>query len=199
MLSNGNHAQYFPQSLASPFMGFGAPQFGPQGQFNPQGVFGGHGQGSPVGLPGVYGANPYSVNPYGLNPGLGFGQELGYPAFGQQGFGQQGLFQQSPFGSPLSGFGSNPIQSSGSNLALLLGQLANQVIAQGVAAQQAGSSLVQLAHQIVTQTLYGNQTFYTQGRPGQAGNGFGGFGGYGGFAPQTPQTQAWAFNRAGTA
>ena len=196
MLSNGNYAQYFPQSLASPFMGFGTPQFGPQGQFSPQGIFGGQGQGSPGGLPGTYGANPYSVNPYGLNPGLGFGQEFGYPAFGQQGLGQQGLLPQSPFGSPFSGFGSNPIQSSGSNLALLLGQLANQVIAQGVAAQQAGASLGQLAQQIVTQSHYGNQTFYTQGRPGQAGNGFGG---YGGFAPQTPQTQTWGFNRAGTA
>ena len=187
MLSNGNYAQYFPQFLASPFMGVGSPQW------NPHGLSGG--------LPGAYGANS------------GFGQEFGYPGLGQ-GFGQQGFGQQ-PFG---------PNQIGGQTIAslpLLLGQLANQVVAQGVITQQVGALLGQLAQQIVTQTLQ----FGVLGRPGQSAGVFGGLGGnpafgnpafafggqgigsnfgqspyfatppvsYGGFAPQmqTPQSQAW--------
>jgi len=165
MISNGNYAQYFPQSL----------------QY----------------IPGAYGASPYGAGYSGV------GQELGSPGFGQQNFGQQN-------------------QSIGPQLITALSQLANQVVVQGVAAQQVGALLGQLAQQIVAQSIYGNAAFIPgaqafnhleqqlalQGRVGQFGNAFGGaFGqspyaaaapvGYGGFVPQmqAPQHQAWAINR----
>jgi len=162
MISNGNYAQYFPQSL----------------QY----------------IPGAYGASPYGA---GYS---GFGQELGSLGFGHQNqIGQQN-------------------QSIGAQLITALSQLANQVVAQGVSAQQVGALLGQLAQQIVALSSYGNAAFVPaahafnhiehqlamQGRVGQLGNAFGQSPyavatpvGYGGFAPQmqVPQHPAWAFNR----
>jgi hypothetical protein len=80
---------------------------------------------------GVYGGNP------------GFGPEFAH----QQGFAQQ----QIPFvNSFVSG---NP--GAGPQIIWALGQLAQQVAAQGVVAQQLGGALSQLAQHVATQILQG--------------------------------------------
>jgi len=144
-------------------------------------------------IPGAYGANPYGA---GYS---GFGQEFGSPGFGQQN------------------------QSIGPQIITTISQLANQVVAQGVAAQQVGVLLAQLAQQIVSQTSYGHaasipgglhgnpfavaqaynhleQQLAMQGRVGQLGNPFGQSPyaaatpvGYGGFTPQMQVPQHQAW------
>lgn len=139
-------------------------------------------------IPGAYGASPYG--------GSGFGQE-----FGSAGFGQQG-----PSGGSFAAFGSNQ-SPVGPQLITTLSQLANQVVAHGVAAQQVGALLGQLTQQIVAQASYGNAAFVPaglqgtpflgaqafnqlqqqlaiQGRLGQLGNAFGGVAGNPAFAGQ---------------
>lgn len=129
-------------------------------------------------IPGAYGA--YGTSPYG---GSGSGQE----------FGSQGLGQQGPAGGSFAAFGSTQSpQSIGPQIITTLSQLANQVVAQGVAAQQVGVLLGQLAQQVHMQQIAAQASYQgnpftgahafnqlqhqlaLQGRVGQWGNALGG-------------------------
>jgi hypothetical protein len=101
-------------------------------QYLPQGApqFGPQGMFGPA---GVYGNNP------------GFGPEFAY----QHGF----AHQQIPFGNSFAANSVNP--GVGPQIIWALGQLAQQVAAQGVVAQQLGAALSQLAQHVATQILQG--------------------------------------------
>jgi hypothetical protein len=201
MLSNGNYAQYFPQTFSPAFLGgFG----GAWPQLNPQGML----AGLPGGFGGIQGVGQdFGYQPFGQQGLFGQAGQFANPLaalYGPQGFGQQGLGLQG-FGQP--GF-INPAfagQGIGPHLIVsALGQLAHYVALQGVAVQQIGALLAQLTvhiAQIAAMSRAGQQGQMSQpqsqgfGSPlGQSPFNAGPYGGIGG-GSFGPQTQQWGANR----
>jgi hypothetical protein len=134
---------------------------------------------------------PQGLNQLG-NPWLG--HELG-----QQGMGQHGIGQQAPaWAGQFNPFAPGQAANNSVQLVPALGQLAQQLtlqcaLAQQIA-QQIGSVVQHLAHQLTLQSQ--------QGQQGQQGQYYGQNpfaasiqGGYSGF---NPQAQAWGVNRPPT-
>jgi hypothetical protein len=186
MLSNGNYAQYFPQTLTPQFMGaFGAgPQFGQQGAFGMPGAYGGY--------PG-FGSDTISQ---------GFGQQLPFsPALGASG-GNLGVSHQIALalGQLAQHVATQGVlaQQIGGSLSQLAQQLIQQVAQQGrqvpfanVYGGFAGNSPLNSPFVgFGNPPGFANQTFAAA--PGQVPFSQGTSAGFGAV---TPQAQAWASNR----
>lgn len=187
MLSN--LSPYSAQGLTSSFPSpFGQPSamFGQ----DPTAALGPYGQG-PL---GSLNQNGFGQGPFGQGAfGNGMlGQAQGQGGFGQGGFGQ-GMFGQGGFSQ--GAFGQNPVTvHQTQQLIATLAQLAQQISAHSVGAQQVSLVLHQIVQHLALQHLY---------RQGGIGPGLQQGGGYAGFNPQifagfNPQAQAWGASRPNT-
>jgi len=104
--------------------------------------------------------------------------------------------------SPFASFAGQAVHHPAQQMLLLLGQLAQQICAQGVASQQIGMSLYQLAYQLLAQPLavqgIAPQPFIGTGQPFGLGAPFFAGTAPGGFGITPQQAQAWGATRPQT-
>jgi len=166
------------------------------------------------GIPGA-GLSPVSPALFGQPGAYGFNGSLTYPP-SSVGVTQplqpfsglpNGIFASpyisSPYvSSPFASFAGQAVHHPAQQMLLLLGQLAQQICAQGVASQQIGMSLYQLAYQLLAQPLavqgIAPQPFIGTGQPFGLGAPFFAGTAPGGFGITPQQAQAWGATRPQT-
>jgi len=132
------------------------------------------------GLPNGIFASPYISSPYISSP-----------------------YVSSPYvSSPFASFAGQAVPHPAQQMLLLLGQLAQQICLQGVASQQIGIGLYQLAYQLLAQPLavqgIAPQPFIGTGQPFGLGAPFFAGTAPGGFGITPQQAQAWGATRPQT-
>jgi len=132
------------------------------------------------GLPNAIFASPYISSPYISSP-----------------------YVSSPFASsPFASFAGQVVHHPAQQMLLLLGQLAQQICLQGVASQQIGIGLYQLAYQLLAQPLavqgIAPQPFIGTGQPFGLGAPFFAGTAPGSFGITPQQAQAWGATRPQT-
>ena len=137
------------------------------------------------GLPNAIFASPYISSPYISSPYV------------------SSPFASSPFvSSPFASFAGQAVPHPAQQMLLLLGQLAQQICVQGVASQQIGISLYQLACQLLAQPLavqgIAPQPFIGTGQPFGLGAPFFAGTAPGSFGITPQQAQAWGATRPQT-